>query len=470
MLILTLLVFLQPLHAGDFDDLLFLYGQQIQPEEVSDENRSELTSKPIRFEKFCVENPERLCVRWKMHLVSDEKENQLKQASEDAMAIWRTETGLDIDFLYQGRMESFSGNSEEFEETDLIISFNNLENSSFLEYEISKQKKWANDEEGREILGLNQALVAINSNLNPHVDCESNCLKENSFSSFSLRSALVFEIGRFLGLGPSGLSSSLMFPIQRADVFKNFAQLRSDDLSTLRALYGIESMDQGRLSGRVIDGVTKTSWSGAHLVLLPAESIEAFSTTRDQNLFKYSTFSRRDGGFDFFNIKPGNYVLLAESLDGTSLSPDLFDDLIKVFGRRETFEPDFYDGKNRESNQENLRYSPRAVFFAAGLQVSNDLICSDIEIITNDLSLSSEYLAARGSSAETLSEWTLEDLGLAQKFSAERESFERRSGGCSLGYSKGKKGSLWMTYFLVLLLILQVRYRYLQSEQGRPVK
>ncbi|MGA0164700.1 MAG: TolC family protein, partial [Bdellovibrionota bacterium] len=304
-----------------------------------------------------------------MYLLGDEKENQLKLATEEAMAIWKAETGLDIDFDYQGRIESFSGNPEDFPDTDLIISFNNFEDSSFLEYEISKQKKWVDDDLDREILGLNLALVAINSNLNPHIDCESNCLKENGFSSFSLRSALVFEIGRFLGLGPSGLSSSLMFPIQNAGVFKNYSQLRSDDLAFLKALYDLESQDRGRLNGRVIDGVTKEAWIGAHLILLPAESAETFSTTRDQNLFKYSAFSNRDGSFEFFNVKPGNYVLLAESLDGASLSPELFDDFMRVFARRDTFEPDFYDGKDRESNQENLRYSPRAVFFAASLQV-----------------------------------------------------------------------------------------------------
>ncbi|MGA0164156.1 MAG: hypothetical protein ACO3LE_07950, partial [Bdellovibrionota bacterium] len=80
MLFLMLLALGSPLHAGDFDELLFLNGQQIQPVEVSDENRSELSSKPIRFEKFCIDNPERLCVRWKMYLLGDEKENQLKLA------------------------------------------------------------------------------------------------------------------------------------------------------------------------------------------------------------------------------------------------------------------------------------------------------------------------------------------------------------------------------------------------------
>lgn len=472
-ILLLFLILLAPgssLHAGDFNELLFLNGQQIQPEDVSDENRSELRSKPIRFEKFCVDNPERLCVRWKMYLLGDEKENQLKLATEEAMAIWKAETGLDIDFDYQGRIESFSGNPEEYSDVDLIIAFNNLENISFLEYEISKNKKWVDDDIDREILGLNLALVAINSNLNPHIDCENDCLKENGFSSFSLRSALVFEIGRFLGLGPSALSSSLMFPIQKLDVFKNYSQLRHDDLATLRALYELESQDVGRVTGRVIDGVTKEAWVGAHLILLPAESVELFSTTRDQNLFKYSVFSKRDGRFGFLNVKPGSYVLLGESLDGTSLSPDLFDDFIKVFARRDTFEPDFYDGKDRESNQENLRYSPRAVFFAATLEVSNEMVCSGVEVITNDLSMSSEYQAATGSSSEILSEWNLEDLGLSQKFSEERKAFERRSVSCTITKSSSEIEMFWIGCFLFLLIILRVRCRYLQSERGHLVK
>ncbi|MGA0164356.1 MAG: hypothetical protein ACO3LE_08985, partial [Bdellovibrionota bacterium] len=106
----------------------------------------------------------------------------------------------------------------------------------------------------------------------------------------------------------------------------------------------------------------------------------------------------------------------------------------------------------------------------ASLQVSNDQVCSGVEIITNDLSMSSEYQAAAGSSSEILSEWTLEDLGLAQKFSEERKAFERSSGGCSLVNSEDEIGSLWKLCFLFLWLILRVRSRYLQSERGHPVR
>ncbi len=453
-----------PIFASEFDQLLFLNAESIRPESIEPQMAAAVEVKKVRFQKQCPEGPQRLCVRWKMHLMPSQSEAALRAAIEAAMSVWASVQSFDIDFVYYGRFETWPETLGDAFEADLIISFEE-QASDFLEYEISKQTKQVFYDSNQEILDLDFSIIRLNPARNPFKNCQDNCLKPNGFGSFSLRSAFVFEIGRFLGLGPSALSASVMFPVQRAEISKNYSQLHINDRASLRALYELDDPNSGRLQGHMIDGSSFEGWPGAHLILLPKAASESFASSRDQGLFKYSTLSKRDGSFDFQQVEAGDYVLLAESLNETSLIPEIFSDAVNFFSRRESFEPDFYEGKDRESNVESLRYSPRAIFFAATLHVLPGQQVVGVEIITNNLNQSANVRRAAGSSSESLSEIWPEEIDWLLSAAS-----ETRRGGCSLKLQEKLPPSPWAFFMIFAGLILLSRFHWLRNEQGRRAR
>lgn len=480
--IIMLFVFFFPmaqLQAGDWERLLFLEGKRLSRSELREEILDDLEFRYSRVTKACTQNPEKICIPWKLSLASPLQENEARLIVEDAIAVWIQGAGLPIEFEYMGLSETNelpykrdqSGEIilDEFNnpilEGEFLFSFNpptEDEGIQFEEQELSKSKKYVLYSESENVLSIEWGGVFVNPVYNPFGTCSSKCLGTSGFLSYTLRSVLVFEVGRLLGLGPSGLAQSVMYPVQVPQAQKRFDFLREDDRTWIRKLYGLSLANSGSLSGRVIDGRTGKPWSGANVLVLPLDDLSSFSETMSLNLLVHNAISKSNGEFFIPAIQEGTYILMMESMNGEALIPEIFDDWTFAFGRREYFEPEYYDGKGRESNLEMLRYSPRGAWFAAMVHVIPGEETTGIEFITNVFDENVERIEASGSNHETLSPFVAQDVTDRVKEQQSKEWDSSSSSGCHFNLdSKPLSISFWGV--LIAMLVLLYRSRKLLS-------
>ena len=216
-----------------------------------------------------------------------------------------------------------------------------------------------------------------------------------------------------MGLSASGLEKSLMYPKQDPEDAKSYNVFYLVDSLWMKSIYGTDThqFSNGQIEGAVIDGITGQPWEGAQIWAVPEEKIESFASGAGSNNIRMAALSKRDGKFEFPNLPPGNYYLMAHSLHLVGLNVTQFDEELKAFGRSDFMGGNFYDGKDREANLEpSSGYSPLLYYAAARVVVEPGQTTTGVEIISQDYSASEATIVAQGSSNEILSDYTYEDV------------------------------------------------------------
>ncbi len=266
--------------------------------------------------------------------------------------------------------------------------------------------------------------------------------------------AIANGIGQSLGLGPTAVRKSLMADELLAKEPELAASY--DDVQWLGYLYGDSVFKEsfGSISGRVVNGLNKSPWVGAHVGILSKKNIISFTETLNRDLLEGSTFSNEKGDFILPTIPAGDYVLVSEPRNYIPQGIIRFNEVLDILFSKEIFEPEFYDGGGRESNRESAYgFSPQGIQFAASLHVDANKETSRVEVITNVADSKIEILKASGSSNETLS--SIE--GLQREFKSEpvpaQASEGSLAGGCEI-QPKRITADFSMIFILIFALAL----------------
>lgn len=269
-------------------------------------------------------------------------------------------------------------------------------------------------------------------------------------------------IGQSLGLGVSAVRKSVM--ADELVGLKANLKIPNDDVQWISYLYGNQTLKTatGILVGRITDGEKKSSISGAHIGILDSKDMAVFVNTLERGLLQGSAFSNNKGEFIIPSVLPGDYVLVAEPAANIAQGLLRFNPILSKLFSTLNFEPEFYDGAERESNHEAaLGFSPLGIQYAATLHVVAGKETNGIEIITNSGDSKIEVLKATGSSNESIS--TIESPPKNFKSSAEGTEPEK-GGGCSLALSPANPFGPFI-FLLFFALVLGVWRR-----QGQRVK
>lgn len=427
--------------AGGYDLKLFSPDGLRLPEPSSDELASAIPLEPY-LATLCDEVPDAYCIRYQLSVQEPTDEFIVRAAFEAALSIWKSVESFDgvarrqvnIDSVYEGLSDSNLIPYERDPDTDEILSDefgNKIIDGDFIvsidppaeildyfddhpeEYSTAIQYLVPNIDDG--LAEIRWGGIYINPDFlpAPYGECTGdNCILMSSNGNLSLRAIFTFELGRsFLGIGASGLKASLMYPIQDRDQPKSFIQLTDDDLIWASAKYPSPEVEisYSVIRGKILNGLNGEIWTaGAHVSALKKEKLDEFAQTLNQNLFVAGALVGPDGEFEL-RLPEGDYIVIAESLDGAVLSPGLFDEFTSAMAEGIPFEPDFYDGADRESNKEAAEYSPQSIFFAATLQSNLEQANENLELYTNVQDAEEQFFAL-GADFEVLSDYEFEDL------------------------------------------------------------
>jgi len=274
---------------------------------------------------------------------------------------------------------------------------------------------------------------------------------------YDLRAALLHEIGRSLGLAPSAATSSVMYPLKIQSVSKGV--LSSDDTAWAGSFYGGDAYAQktGKISGEVLSGKDSSPWIGAHIQALHFEDQQKFAQTLNRGLFVSGAFSKEKGKFTLVGLPPGNYILLAEADTNMPVPLSFLDAWLKKFSKAEVFETEFYDGAERESNQEAiLSFSAQSIYYAASVGVAAGKETTGVSFITNVGDPKTPLIKAKGSTSEVLSKY-IPPKQAASSSESDEASPDGSSGGCHLKLDGDFSLASLLSLIFALFLLLQVR-------------
>lgn len=458
------------LQAGGRDDLLF----DLSGKRVMGEPSSEVVQIFPKLGTTC--GSDHPCVSWKLILESTNDESLVLDQVNSAISIWADSELTNLEFSYAGPSidgeipyvldgsdRSLDSFGNEVIEGDFFISLNPP--TEILEslrdagaYTKSVQYVVPNLDTGEgEILW---AGIFVNPDFlsSPYGSCSGNdCIKLSGQSSLSLKSILSFSIGQsFLGLSPSGIRSSIMYPVQKYGDGRVFASASVDDLAWLNFLYPSDApISFGEIRGVLKDGLDGSFLEGGHVTAVSSDILSALSNGEEVNFGNYivsGAVVQKAGQFRI-RLPVGDYLLFVESLDGNALRPDFFSEWMRYFASNKTFPQEFYEGKDRESNLEAWDSSLATVVLSARISVFESEISDNVVFFTNEPSATQSFFAP-GAANETLSEVTLADLeqALREAENRDKNSIGSRAAGCQIG-GNAAHSSQGLSFSILLVIL-----------------
>jgi hypothetical protein len=415
---------------------------------------------PTRIQNPCSDEPSKTCIRWKLVTGPGIQANDVLPSIISGLNIWNQQQSLNIQFVYAGiattqgipyatvpGSDPLEIATDEFGNSiisgDFLISFDPPQ-GMFSEGMISSVVKYLVPQLADERAKTQWAGIFLNPSYQPN-------------NEYQLTRVIAAEAGRVLGLSGSAMKSSLFYPFLPPT--PQMVSLTEDDLIWAQALTSSDlPANLGSLSGRLVSGETGQPVVSAAVFLIPADAVDAFSQTADWGFAKHQSFTDEDGSFLFERLPPGDYVLATGSLMDFELSQTSFDDFTAALGYSNQMGIEFYDGAERESNQEPaLSFSPALIYSAATIHVVASEETSSVNIISNVADPQIEKVSAEGSSNETLSEYEfrLEDRMTAlRELNAEAPAAAKKFGGCSI--EVGATANLFGLLFVLALAALFV--------------
>jgi len=448
----------KPLLAGGLDQLLFSpAGLRLDTTTFSVEDDHIFIEPKLNAD--CTPATGSICIAW--NLVSDDlqADTTLLPFVQDGIDAWANESNISLQFQYQAIVSDNSipydfeadGVTKKLDSFgnpiiagDFMISFNPPPEIIFPEGTISVSKLYVVPD-----LNSNKGeILWAGIFLNPAYTANTD---------YNLEYTVANEVGRIMGLSPSAVRSSVLFPT--ANITNQNVSLTQDDMLWGASQYPSNGFTDltGSLSGKVINGEDGSSWEGAHLVLIPQDKLADFAKTLDRDLVVSGTFSGENGEFKFETLSEGQYLLMIEPLSSTSQERSSFNERMQFFAKTETFETEFYDGIGESNREPIFSFTPSSIYFAATLIVDSGIETSGVEVITNSADPNAKLIEASGSTNEILSDYLQMrkkeiDLGLIRLEDSPRSS----GGGCSLEFRKGSGGIIFLLglgFALCLLLL-----------------
>jgi len=422
---------------------------------------------PTRFNKSCSDS-DQLCFDWKIYVPAGTDSSLIQSRAQAAMNVW--ENYSNFRFTYQGLQDSLPDHdSAERDGNDNIIFENSLlistEPPSAWRDDLVNSNDYARvfrylipnfSEAYAEISGV---AIYLNPRFlpTPYGNCTgSGCVDLNGNGSLSLKSILISYIGiYFIGLDASGVRDSLMFPVQGAFDGRTFNSLSRDEEIWLAEIYSPDaSQTMGMIRGQLRNGLTGETLQGGYVTVVDSAIINLIAESKRFSFRDHivtGALVGEDGRFEI-PVPPGRYALMVEALDGSALRPEYFNDWAKLRASNATFPLDFYDGAGRESNKETWEASAPSLILAAQLDVRAGELTEVAEFYTNEPSSPNSFSAV-GSSNETLSTYTLEDLAslLDESNSRDLQQVQSKGGGCQLSFHE-RVAEKSKVPFLVLIL------------------
>jgi hypothetical protein len=445
--------------AGGIDRFAFSTAGKRVDLLSSQVSTNELVFVEAKIQQTCLSDSNKVCVHWDLVLNDSANEIIYSGRLKDALSIWSSDPNLKIAFHYGGVIPAnpLPGPADEFgNETydgNFLVSFVPPKDILFAPNEVSTTRRYVKPNLQTKTGEIKWAGIYFNPSYKPERD-------------YDLRSALLHEIGRALGLSPSAVPPSVMYPVRIASGPKN--SLHFDDLVWAGTKYGTDTFlkKSGSLSGRFLSGKDGSAVVGAHIQALSADKIQAFSQSQNRDLFLSGSFSKEEGRFIFPILPPGDYVLLGESAYQTPASLPLLDDWLRKYSSSEVFETEFYDGKGRESNQEPMyAFSPQSIFYAARVSVQATVETTGVTFISNVADPKIPLIEAPGSSAEKLSGVASPQQQEASKMpdTSAQPAADSSSGGCALNASQSNPETWFSLLPLAFALFLLVPIRQGQT-------
>ncbi|TVQ79155.1 MAG: hypothetical protein EA369_05175 [Bradymonadales bacterium] len=431
----------------------------------------------------CPAELEKICISWKLHIPEGMTHESvaakaIRDTVKSALSFWNEQLGeieLEASFLGfvdEARIPYLKDEADELildsegqaiVEKHWLFSFSDSEIPSFQVGARSDLKQIFSVDDFRSLATADWTGIFLNPRYSPWKSCSSQCLSQQFQSFYSVRSVLVFEIGRALGLEASTHARSVMNPIFEPNRQRTHLG-RVQEVAWLRYLYG-NNLQGTKLEGKIMSGLDGEPIAGASVLLIPSLKLEEYSKSDNNwDLVDAVSWTREDGSFSFREIPPGDYILLSQVSSDLMSRPFLFGDWAVSTGLPTYFSPNFYDGKARESNRETSFYSPRLAILAATLHVLHGVPNRGVELITNESLANSDPISAQGATHETLSDYVMKDILplLQEEFAFDQEW---RAGGCML--SPHTRPISWAFLFILFVLAL-FGFRILQASKHLP--
>lgn len=468
-IIIALVGFNYGLEAGGRDDALFT----LDGKRVFGEPSTEVIQVFPRLATTC--GSVQPCASWKLVVDSVDSESLVIDQITEALSLWTESEFLNLAFNYTGASTEkeipylLDGSNRatdiyenEIIEGDFVISLNppedvleSLRNQNA--YTESIQYILPNLETGEGELLWSGVYINPDFLPAPYGNCNGNdCIGLSGDSSLSLKSIVAFSVGQsFLGLSPSGIRKSIMYPVQKNADGRVFSEISLDDLAWLNFLYPSEALfSSGEITGILKDGLDGSFLEGGHVTAVSSEILDQLVAGENISFEDYivsGAVVQKEGKFRI-RVPEGDYILFVESLDGNALRPDFFGQWVKYFGSNRSFLEEFYEGEGRESNLETWDSSLATLVLSAQISVFENEVSDNVVFYTNEPSAAQNFFAS-GATNETLSSVTLADLELALREAQERDQSLRQSqsSGCQLTQATSSAG--FGFHFISLFLI-----------------
>jgi len=398
----------------------------------------------------CPENPAKVCIPWKLVLAPGMDIQTVLPSILTGFNVWNQRQDLKLNFVYNG-LATVAGvpyrvvpgsdpvqiEKDEFGneivDGDFLVSFVPPPEMSFGAGGVSKIIQYLVPQQQQGLARISWGGIYLNPQLQPN-------------QQYSLPFLIASEAGRLVGLSSSAMKRSLLYPLLPAT--PQAPQLTEDDLQWAREIYGLSPTGPqfGRMSGTVHHGLDDKPIPGAVVYAFSDVKREEFSSTADFTLASYQALSDEDGIFKFPAMQPGSYFVVVGSVRDFGLNKNQFDDWMAAVGFDNELGVEFYDGGERESNQEpSITFSPVLVMAAATVHVAAGQETERVDIISNVADPSIEAVYAVGSTNETLSQYqfNVADRIRTMKEAEQAQQPQRQSSrmACALSVDSSSLGS-----------------------------
>lgn len=271
------------------------------------------------------------------------------------------------------------------------------------------------------------------------VDIVFNTDQEDLFHNEFLTLVATHEIGHALGLRHTLIENAMMFPEKVPNLP---TALQPDDVAWVEKEYVKEglTLGTGTISGKIIDSISGEGFPGIHVVAINTDYPYAMDGDLVASGVAISAFSNPDGTYNIPNLPPGNYIVYAHDVGG-STGITLGDNISHILATAQSeikgnstyyFATDYYDG-SRECNIEDAP-DPRA---AEVIQINSQSHMDGITLISR--------------------------VPNAKKKLCVNDFLDSGGGGCSIGHSTAPSLSGIFILFLLAAIpicLLKIRNRF----------